>query len=77
MRFQYAQGVRELAPAVEGKPTIAASTASGLDPGEHASAVAPNFNRGGQIPPLPLADAEDAEARSRAWLRRRLGPVRW
>ena len=53
MRFQYAQGVRELAPAGSGQTDDRGIYRIwGLDPGEYyLSAVAPNFNRGGPIPP--------------------------
>ena len=53
MRFQYSQGVRELVPAGSGQTDDRGIYRIwGLDPGEYyVSAVAPNFNRGGPIPP--------------------------
>jgi hypothetical protein len=53
MRFQYSQGVRELVPAGGGQTDDRGIYRIwGLDPGEYfVSAVAPNFNRGGPIPP--------------------------
>jgi Carboxypeptidase regulatory-like domain len=56
MRFQYAQGGRELVPAGGGQTDDRGIYRIwGLDPGEYyVSAVAPNFNRGGPIPlPAP------------------------
>jgi 5-hydroxyisourate hydrolase-like protein (transthyretin family) len=51
MRYQYAQGVRELAPAGSGQTDDRGLYRIwGLDPGEYyLSAVAPNFNGGGPI----------------------------
>ena len=55
MRFQYAQGVRELVPAGGGQTDDRGIYRIwGLDPGEYyVSAVSPNFNGGGPIPPMP------------------------
>lgn len=53
MRFQYSQGIRELVPAGSGQTDDRGIYRIwGLDPGDYyVSAVAPNFNRGGPIPP--------------------------
>ena len=55
MRFQYAQGVRELVPAGGGQTDDRGIYRIwGLDPGEYyVSAVSPNFNGGGPIPLMP------------------------
>jgi hypothetical protein len=54
MRFQYAQGVRELVPAGGGQTDDRGMYRIwGLDPGEYyVSAVAPNFNGGGTFPAM-------------------------
>ncbi len=65
MRFQYAQGVRELEPAGAAGQTDDRGIYRiwGLDPGEYyVSAVAPNFNGAARFRPPPAADAEVAEA---------------
>jgi protocatechuate 3,4-dioxygenase beta subunit len=56
MRFQYAQGVRELVPAGSGQTDDrGVYRIWGLDPGEYfVTAVAPNFNGGGAIPPIAV-----------------------
>ena len=54
MRFQYSQGARELVPAGGGQTDDRGIYRIwGLDPGEYyVTAVAPNFNGGGPIPPI-------------------------
>jgi protocatechuate 3,4-dioxygenase beta subunit len=54
MRFQYVQGVRELVPAGGGQTDDRGIYRIwGLDPGEYyVSAVSPNFNGRGPIPPV-------------------------